>query len=76
MAELLKKTKSAENEAQTAQAFRDEIYFFIRSFFEIDPDFRPEESAKTLRHNFKGRMDAVCNNLVIEYKRNGKLETD
>lgn len=76
LTKLLLKTKSAENEAQTAQAFHDEIYFLIRSFFEIDPDFRPEESAKTLRHNFKGRMDAVCNNLVIEYKRNGKLKLD
>ena len=28
LTELLKKTKSAENEAQTAQAFHDEIYFF------------------------------------------------
>ena len=28
LTEFLKKTKSAENEAQTAQAFHDEIYFF------------------------------------------------
>ena len=73
---LLIKTKSAENEAQTSQAFQNEIYYFVRSFFKIEPDFRPEESQKTLRHKFSGRMDAVCNNLVIEYKKPGKLESD
>jgi hypothetical protein len=73
---LLIKTKSAENEAQTSQAFQNEIYYFVRNFFEIEPDFRPEESQKTLRHKFTGRMDAVCNSLVIEYKKPGKLESD
>uniref|UniRef100_UPI001C085F84 hypothetical protein n=1 Tax=Acinetobacter junii TaxID=40215 RepID=UPI001C085F84 len=30
----------------------------------------------TLRHKFIGRMDAVCNNLVIEYKKLGKLDKE
>ena len=53
LTKLLLKTKSAENEAQTSQAFQNEIYFFIRSFFGIEPDFRVETGAKILRHNFK-----------------------
>jgi hypothetical protein len=73
---LLKRTKSSLTEASTSFIFESEIYFFVRNFFEIDIDFRKEENQTTLRHKFVGRMDAVCNNLVIEYKKLGKLETE
>ena len=73
---LLKRTKSSLTEASTSFAFESEIYLFVRNVFNIDIDFRKEESQTTLRHKFIGRMDAVCNNLVIEYKKLGKLETE
>lgn len=73
---LLKRTKSAENEASIASAFESEIYYFVRSTFGINLDFQKEASQSTLRHSFIGRMDAVCNNLVIEYKKQGKLDKD
>jgi len=73
---LLKRIKSSDNEATTASYFENEIYYFVRETFGISIDFRKEESQKTLRHKFVGRMDAVCNNLVIEYKRRGKLNTE
>lgn len=73
---LLKRTKSSETEASTAFAFQSEIYFFVRDVFKIDVDFRQEENQTTLRHKFVGRIDAVCNNLVIEYKRRGKLDKE
>ncbi len=71
---LLRKTKSAINEASTASAFHTEIYYFIRDFFNIEPDYTPEVNQTILRHKFIGRMDAVCNNLIIEYKKVGKLD--
>jgi len=73
---LLKRTKSADSEADTAFAFESEIYFFVRTLFDIDLDFKKEASQSTLRHKFSGRMDAVCNNLVIEYKKIDKLKSD
>lgn len=73
---LLKRSKSAKTEAQTAFIFQSEIYNFIKNYFQIDTDFRNEESQTTLRHKFTGRMDAICNNLVIEYKRRGKLDKE
>ena len=73
---LLIKTKSALTEASTSSAFESEIYYFVRSFFNIDIEFRKEENQTTLKHKFVGRMDAVCNNLVIEYKRLGKLDKE
>ncbi len=72
---LLRITKSSENETTTASYFENEIYYFVRSTFGISIDFRKEESQKTLLHKIVGRMDAVCNNLVIEYKR-GKLDSE
>ncbi len=70
---LLRRTKSSDNEATTASYFENEIYYFVRNTFGISLDFRKEESQSTLRHKFVGRMDAVCNNLVVEYKKRGKL---
>lgn len=73
---LLKRTKSSKTEASTSFAFESEIYFFVRNVFNIDLDFKKEQSKSTLRHKFIGRIDAVCNNLVIEYKKNGKLDDE
>jgi len=73
---LLTRTKSATTEASISFAFESEIYFFVRSFFNIDIKINKEESQSTLRHKFTGRIDAVTNNLVVEYKRRGKLDTD
>ena len=71
---LLKRTKASQTEATTSFAFESEIYIFVRNVFNLDIEFRKEESQSTLRHKFVGRMDAVCNNLVIEYKKRGKLD--
>lgn len=73
---LLKRTKASQTEATTSFAFESEIYFFVRTVFNLDIEFRKEESQSTLRHKFIGRMDAVCNNLVIEYKKRGKLDSE
>jgi hypothetical protein len=73
LSSLLSRTRLCKNEASTAFVFQSEIYFFARDLFNIDLDFRQEESQSALRHRFIGRMDAVCNNLVIEYKRPSKL---
>ena len=76
LTKLLKRTKVARNEAQVAFAFQSEIYNFIHNFLKIEVDFGQEENQTTLRHKFIGRMDAICNNLVIEYKRKEKLQKE
>ncbi|RDV11855.1 hypothetical protein DXT99_23405 [Pontibacter diazotrophicus] len=76
LTQLLRRTKSASTEADVAFAFESEIYIFVRRVFGIDLNFQKEVSQSTLRHTFSGRMDAVCNNLVIEYKNKGKLDSD
>ena len=43
---LLKRTKSSLTEASTSFAFESEIYLFVRNVFNIDIDFRKEESRR------------------------------
>lgn len=74
---IIKQTNSAPNEATVASIFERELYYFIRNEFEINLNFNKELTSKDLAiHNFKGRMDAVTTNFVIEYKRPKKLRTD
>ena len=61
---LLKRTKSANSEADTAFAFESEIYIFVRTLFNIDLDFKKEASQSSLRHTFNGRMDACINKKI------------
>lgn len=73
---LLKRVSISTNEAQVAFAFQSEIYMFAHTFLNKKIDFNQEENQSSLRHKFIGRMDAICNNLVIEYKKVGKLEKE
>jgi hypothetical protein len=73
---LLIRTKSVNTESSIAFVFQSEIYSFVKGQFGINLKFEQEENQTTLRHKFVGRMDAVCNDLVIEYKRPDKLNND
>lgn len=74
----------AKTEAQTADAFQNQLYYFIRLHTGIELDFNPETPIRGgLTHNFgilknrtsgRGRVDAVVNNIIIEYKKHSKLE--
>ena len=81
---ILKGAQSANSEADTANVFEREIYFLLRQQFGIGIDIQKEVSVSGIVHNFgnlagrtsgKGRMDAVINSLVIEYKHRSKLRT-
>ncbi len=72
---LISKAKNANNEAETADVFKQEIYFFIRTFFKIDLNFHPEQGQKYFRHMFKGKVDSVSNRLIVEFKHKDKLKS-
>ncbi len=71
----LEKARAANTEASVASALETELFYIVKSFFHKDIDLSKEEpvSAAEPRRRFRGRMDAVCNDLVIEYKRQDKL---
>lgn len=82
--EILKAAKAAENERQTANAFENALYYLIRNKTGLKIDFFSEKSLDIVVHKFgslssrasgHGRLDAIVNNLVIEYKHYKKLGT-
>ena len=81
---LMTGTLSARTEAQVAATFQNILYHYIKSHMGVNTDFHPETPInECLSHDFgvlrgrtsgRGRLDAVVNNLVIEYKRQTKLK--
>ena len=81
---IMKDAMVAETEAQTAAAFQKHFEYHIRLHTGVQLDFKQETPIKgRLIHDFgilksrtsgRGRLDAVVNNLVIEYKKYSKLE--
>ena len=85
LTEVLKAAKNAENERQTANAFESALYYLIRSKTGMKVDFKSETAIDNIVHRFgtlvdrksgHGRLDAVINNLVIEYKHFKKLNSE
>lgn len=77
--------EAAGSEADTAAAFETELFFLIRARTGYAPVPRKEQRVDGLRHDFagarhagsrSGRMDAVVNGLVIEYKHWRRLLSD
>lgn len=73
---VLQKLKSANSEATVASVFENDLYYFMKSYFGKEPIFYKEVGENFLRHRFDGRMDAISNGLIIEYKGLNKLETE
>lgn len=81
---IMRDARVAKTEAQTAEAFQRQLYYFIRQNIGVELNFKQETPIKGgLTHNFgilknrtsgRGRLDAVVNNLIIEYKKYSKLE--
>ncbi len=67
---IMNQVLSARTESSVASRFENNLYFFIKDFFEKEIVFDKEEGQGYFRHtfSFKGRMDAISNELVIEYK--------
>jgi len=73
---ILSKVKDASSEDTVASIFENELYHFIKTYFEKEIVFQREAGETYLRHKFVGRLDAVSFNLVIEYKAVDKLDSD
>lgn len=80
---IIKAARSAQNEAQTADAFEKNMYYTIKLRTGIEVNFQKETKVKSIEHHIfgalnnqksgKGRLDGLLNNLVIEYKHSTKL---
>lgn len=67
---LIQYSQEKDNEATIGAYFEEKLYKFIESKFNRSIEFDKEQTKKDLHVDvFKGRIDAVANNLIIEYKR-------
>lgn len=71
---IITSLKSATSEATVSSIFENELYFFLKSYFSHEVIFHKESGESYLRHKFTGRMDAISNGLIIEYKALDKLD--
>ena len=80
--DIVRKSELSQNESETASLFELQLYHFLRSELSIEFDISKEQRINHLTHTFKGlagrksghrRLDAVINNLIIEYKHHSKL---
>ena len=83
MTSIIRKSELSTSEAETSSVFENELYFLIRSKTGIELNIKKENPIDGIVHTFKvgsrdsghGRLDAVVNSLVIEYKHYLKLKT-
>lgn len=84
LTKIVRKSELSRSEAETAFVFENELYYLIRSRAGIELDVRKECPIDGIVHTFEsrrcrqsghGRLDAVVNSLVIEYKHRSKLKT-
>lgn len=76
---LLAKTKAATTEASVASAIETELACFIKMVLGVDIIFEKEVGQTDLKHRrreFTGRLDAISNDLVIEYKAPRRLVSE
>jgi hypothetical protein len=77
VSDISKKCKQAENEATISYAFETALYCFIKDWYGKEVDFVKEKNLGSSIHKFSNkRMDAVYNNLIIEYKHSSKLQSE
>lgn len=81
---IIRGAENSTSEAETALIFENEINYLFRKSLGISLSIIKERQVEGITHTFgslqsrtsgKGRLDAVVNNLVVEYKHHTKLQT-
>ena len=84
LTKIVRGCECSTNEAETAFIFETEIYYFVRQKVGISLNFGKEQSLGGIIHKFnalsnrssgRGRVDAIVNNILIEYKHHSKLNS-
>lgn len=84
LTKIVRDCEHSDNEAHTSSIFETEIYYFVRNKVGVELSFSKEKPVEGVIHKFeglssrksgRGRLDAVVNNIIIEYKHHSKLFT-
>lgn len=83
LTKIIRNCESSDSESHTSSIFETEIYFLVRSQLGVELNFSKETPVEGIVHKFEGlssrrsgygRLDAVVNNIIIEYKHHTKLK--
>lgn len=67
---IIKYSKENNNEATIRSYIEGELCILFSDLFDYEPNFKDEQTNRDLYiATFKGRIDAISNDLVIEYKK-------
>lgn len=80
---IVRNAEYASSEAETAAIFEREVYYIIRTNLDYSIPVTKEKTINGILHTFgtshtqqkRGRLDAIINNLVVEYKHFSKLQS-
>lgn len=81
---IMRQAAQSNSESTTALVFEKELYFLIKIKTGIELDIVKEKAVNGINHTFgalasrasgRGRLDAIVNNLIIEYKHHAALKT-
>ena len=79
LAKIIAGSKEAVNESDMSSFFQSHLFSILKTFAGIEPKFNNETKVIVINDNedhvSRGRVDAIVNNLIIEYKHYSKLQT-
>lgn len=82
---IMKESAMSNSESTTASVFENELYYLIKFHTGLELNIIKEQNIDGINHTFgnlknrnsgNGRLDAVVNNLIIEYKHYSKLSSN
>ncbi len=85
LTKIVQKCDNSDSEAHTSSIFETEIYYLVRHQTGLELCFSKETPIEGIVHKFeglssrksgRGRLDAVVNNVIIEYKHHTKFKTN
>ena len=85
LTKIVRDCDHSDSEAHTSSIFEREIYYLVRNQTNLELAFSKETPIEGIVHKFdglssrksgRGRLDAVVNNVIIEYKHHTKLITE
>ena len=77
---IVRQSEQSNSEAETSSIFERELYYLLRNRTGIELQIQKESAVKGIVHKFNnnvsnGRIDAIVNDLVIEYKHYSALQS-
>ena len=85
LTKIVRDCDHSDSEAHTSSIFETEIYYLVRHHTGLELCFSKETPVEGIVHKFeglssrksgRGRLDAVVNNVIIEYKHHTKFKTE